>query len=83
MQILATVHSAVTAKRPVTLELADGQTVTADISVLTVELVSDDPGQSNFTIHAPADESHVEMFSLGARIAITITPLEAVRENDQ
>lgn len=82
MQIAATVHSAVLVKRPAKLELADGQTVTADISVLTVELVSDDPDQSNFTIHAPADESHVEIFGLGARIAITITPLAAAGEDE-
>lgn len=73
MRILATVHSAVPVKRPAEVKHGD-QIVTADIPMLTVELVSDDPGQSNFTIHAPAD--HVEMFGLGARIAITITPLE-------
>lgn len=83
MQIIATVHSAVTAKRPVKLDLADGQTVTADIPVLTVELVSDDPGQSNFTIHAPADESPVEMFGLGARVAVTITPLDEAQPEEE
>lgn len=71
MRINATVHSIVRTKRPAEVQHGD-QTIIADIPVLTVELVSDDPDQSNFTIHAPPD--HEKMFRRGAPVTITIAP---------
>lgn len=71
MQMKATVRSAVPTMVPADVEY-QGKTVKADIPVLDVELVTDNPAERNPMIYAPID--HTEMFQPGARVTITIEP---------
>lgn len=71
MQIKATVHTVAPIKVPTKIEL-DGETVTVDVHMLDVELVTEKPSQRNPMFYAPTD--HAEMFKPGARVTITIAP---------
>lgn len=70
MQIKSKVNSAVPIKVPSTLKLEGGQTIQADVDMLAVELVTDDPGQKNPMFNMPAD--HADAFKPGTRVTITV-----------
>lgn len=73
MQITATVHSAVLVDVAAAVEY-QGETIAAKVPMLDVELVTDGPFQRNPMFYAPAD--HADIFVPGARVTITIAPLE-------
>lgn len=71
MQIKARVNTVAPIKVPTQLT-QDGETFTADVHMLDVELVTEKPGQRNPMFYAPMDEA--ELFQPGARVTITIAP---------
>lgn len=75
MQIKATVHSVVPIKVPTNLKLEGGDTILADVPMLAVELVTEDPGQKNPMFNAPMDDA--DWLKTGARVTITIAPENA------